>query len=110
MAASAATTSRTRAAGHLCRTTTTAGLPIPNALNVPPPTTFDNASPTTTGPTYTSVAAAQDALGNWKPGIYNGFAPSGGKMNGGVYKIINASSLTLSAITNTVHATSGTSN
>ena len=90
--------------------TTTDGLPIPNALNVPPPTTFDNASPTTTGPTYTSVAAAQDALGNWKPGIYNGFAPSGGKMNGGVYKIINASSLTLSAITNTVHATSGTSN
>jgi hypothetical protein len=79
-------------------------------LNVPPPTTFDNASPTTSGPTYTSAAAAQDALGNWKPGIYNGFAPNGGKMNGGVYKIINSPNLALGTITNTVHTLSGTSN
>jgi hypothetical protein len=89
---------------------TVGGVPIPNALNVAPPITFDNASPTTSGPTYTSVAGAQDALGNWKPGIYNGFAPSGGKMNGGVYKIINATSLNLGTITNTVHTLSGTSN
>jgi hypothetical protein len=84
--------------------------PLVNNANVPPPNTFDNASPISNGPTYVSAAAAQDALGNWKPGIYNGFAPSGGKMNGGVYKIINSASLNLGAITNTVHALSGTSN
>ena len=89
---------------------TTDGLPMPNSTNVPPPITFDNASPVATGPTYTSAAAAQDALGNWKPGIYNGFAPSGGKMNGGVYKIINTAGIALGSITNTVHTTSGTSN
>ena len=89
---------------------TTDGLPMGNNLNVPPPTTFDNASPTTSGPTYTSAAAAQDALGNWKPGIYSGFSPSGGKMNGGVYKIINAAGIPLGSITNTVHTASGTSN
>src|SRR6202022_3057499 len=79
-------------------------------LGVPPPNTFDNASPIATGPTYMSAPAAQDALGNWKPGIYNGFAPSGGKINGGVYKIINAAGLNLGSITNTTHTPSGTSN
>jgi hypothetical protein len=49
-------------------------------------------------------------LGNWKPGIYNGFAPSGGFMNGGVYKITNSPNLNLGSITNTVHTASGTSN
>jgi hypothetical protein len=88
----------------------TGGLPLPNNLSVPPPNTFDNASPTTSGPTYTSAPQAQDALGNWKPGIYNGFAPNGGKMNGGVYKIINAAGIALGSITNTVHTASGTSN
>jgi hypothetical protein len=71
---------------------------------------FSNASPTTAGPVYLSPAAAQDAWGNWKPGIYNGFAPSGGFMNGGVYQIINSPSLALGSITNTVHTASGTSN
>jgi hypothetical protein len=89
---------------------TTDALPMANNLNVPPPTTFDNASPIVTGPTYTSAAAAQDGLGNWKPGTYNGFAPSGGKMNGGVYKVINTANPNLGSITNTVHAASGTSN
>jgi hypothetical protein len=89
---------------------TTDGLPMGNSLNVPPPNTFDNASPITTGPTYTSAASAQDGLGNWKPGIYSGFAPSGGKMNGGVYKIINTAGIALGSITNTVHTASGTSN
>jgi hypothetical protein len=83
---------------------------MPNNLSVAPPTPFDNASPTTSGPTYSSVAQAQDGLGNWKPGIYNGFAPSGGKMNGGVFKIINTAGIPLGSITNTVHAASGTSN
>jgi hypothetical protein len=72
--------------------------------------TFSNASPVSSGPVYLSPAAAQDALGNWKPGIYNGFAPSGGFMNGGVYKIINSPSLALGNITNTVHTASGDSN
>ncbi|GAC1473751.1 MAG: hypothetical protein PVSMB3_09450 [Candidatus Dormibacteraceae bacterium] len=91
---------------------TTDGLPMTNNLGVPPNFTFDTASPQPAqpAPTYFSAAAAQDALGNWKPGIYNGFAPSGGKMNGGVYKIINSPSLALGSITNTVHTPSGTSN
>ena len=96
--------------GNSLNYATTDGLPMANGLNVPPPTTFDNASPIATGPMYNSAAAAQDALGNWKPGIYNGFSPSGGKMNGGVYKIINAAGIPLGSITNTVHAASGTSN
>jgi hypothetical protein len=89
---------------------TTDGLPMPNNLNIPPPNTFDNASPIATGPTYTSAASAKDGAGNWMPGIYNGFAPSGGKMNGGVYKIINTAGINLGSITNTVHTVSGTSN
>ncbi|GAC1667568.1 MAG: hypothetical protein PVS3B2_06310 [Candidatus Dormibacteraceae bacterium] len=91
---------------------TTDGLPLANNLGVPPNYGFDAAVPTLAqpAPTYFSAAAAQDGLGNWKPGIYSGFAPSGGKMNGGVYKIINSTSLALGTITNTVHAPSGTSN
>jgi hypothetical protein len=83
---------------------------LQNTTGVAWSTNFSRASPTTSGPVYLSPAAAQDALGNWKPGIYNGFAPSGGFMNGGVYQIINSPSLALGNITNTVHATSGTSN
>jgi hypothetical protein len=91
---------------------TTDGAPMTNNLGVPPNFSFDSASPVPApgALTYFSAAAALDASGNWKPGIYNGFAPSGGKMNGGVYKIVNSPSLALGSITNTVHATSGTSN
>jgi hypothetical protein len=91
---------------------TTDGSPMPNNLGVPFNYGFDTASPQPAqpAPTYFSAAAAKDGLGNWKPGIYSGFAPSGGMMNGGVYKIINSASLALGSITNTVHTPSGTSN
>jgi putative Flp pilus-assembly TadE/G-like protein len=83
--------------------------PATQNVNQPVPTTFDNASPTSAGPTYTTVGAAKDGLGHWKPGIYNGIAPSGGLMNGGVYKIINdTTSLSLGSITNVIHTASGT--
>lgn len=90
---------------------TTDGNPLNNNLAVPPDFAFDTASPLPAqpAPTYFSPASAKDAAGNWKPGIYNGFAPSGGTMNGGVYKIINSSSLALGSITNTIHTASGTS-
>jgi hypothetical protein len=98
-------------AGNALNYHTTDGNPLPVTSNVPPPTNYDNASPVAAGsppPTYLTAAAAKDALGNWKPGIYNGFAPSGGTMNGGVYKIINSSNLALGTITNTVYTASGT--
>jgi hypothetical protein len=88
---------------------TTDGAPMPPNPNIAPPYSYDNASPIAPSVVYNSAAAAQDSVtGNWMPGIYNGFAPSGGKMNGGVYKIINASSLALGNITNTIWTTSGT--
>jgi Flp pilus assembly protein TadG len=80
---------------------------IPQNPNIAPPNNYDNASPHAPAFVYTSAAGAQDTYGNWNPGIYNGFAPSGGKMNGGVYQIINASNLALGTITNTVWTTSG---
>ena len=91
---------------------TTDGGPMANKLGVPFNYYFDTAAPKPPAgaPTYYSAAAAKDGLGNWKPGIYSGFAPSGGTMNGGVYKIINSPSLALGTITNTVHTPSGTSN
>jgi putative Flp pilus-assembly TadE/G-like protein len=73
-----------------------------------PPTQYDNASPVAPNVTYSSAAQAKDAAGHWKPGIYSGFAPSGGTMNGGVYKIVNATNLNLGTITNTIHTASGT--
>lgn len=91
---------------------TTDGNPLTNNNSIPPPTNFDNASPVAAGsppPSYSSAAQAKDVLGHWKPGIYNGFAPSGGTMNGGVYKVINASNMSLGAITNSVYTASGTS-
>ncbi len=88
---------------------TTDGSTLQNTTGMPWNDIFSNASPTSAGPIYLSPAAAQDGLGNWKPGIYNGFAPSGGFMNGGVYKIINSPNLNLGSITNTVHTASGTS-
>jgi hypothetical protein len=91
---------------------TTDGNQMTNHTGVPPDFNFDTASPIPAqlAPTYFSPGAAKDGAGNWKPGIYNGFAPSGGTMNGGVYKIINSGSLALGSITNTVHTASGTSN
>jgi len=88
---------------------TTDGGPMPVTPNVPPPTNYDNASPVAPNVTYVTAAQAKDAFGHWMPGIYNGFAPSGGTMNGGVYKIINATNLNLGSITNTIHTPSGTS-
>ena len=87
---------------------TTDGLPANTTFNQVAPTTFDSSGPTSAGPTYTTVGAAKDGLGHWKPGIYNGIFPSGGLMNGGVFKIINVSSaIALGAITNTTHTASG---
>jgi hypothetical protein len=91
---------------------TTDGNPLPDNSNIAPPINYDNASPVAAGsppPIYTTAAQAKDGLGNWKPGIYNGFAPSGGKMNGGVYKIINSPNLALGNITNTTYTASGSS-
>jgi hypothetical protein len=81
--------------------TTDSGSLNPNP-GVAPPNQYDNASPIPPGVTYSSPAQAKDASGNWMPGIYNGFAPSGGTMNGGVYKIVNAPNMALGNITNTV--------
>jgi hypothetical protein len=89
---------------------TTDGLNMPQVPNIPPPNNYDVASfAALPNVVYASPAAAQDASGNWMPGVYNGFAPSGGFMNGGVYKIINAPSMALGNITNTIHTPSGTS-
>ena len=87
---------------------TTDGSPMPQNYGTSPPTQYDNASPVAPNVTYVSAAQAKDASGHWKPGIYSGFAPSGGTMNGGVYKIINATNLNLGSITNTVYTASGT--
>jgi hypothetical protein len=91
---------------------TTDGGTVVNKTGVPPDFSFDTASPQPAQPatTYFSAGAAKDGSGNWKPGIYNGFAPSGGTMNGGVYKIINSPNLAFGSITNTAHAASGLSN
>lgn len=88
---------------------TTDGGTLPDNHGVAPPTQFDNAAPLPPNVTYTSAGQAKDAQGHWKPGIYSGFAPSGGTMNGGVYKIVNATNLSLGSITNTIYTPSGTS-
>lgn len=77
-------------------------------LNKRSPTPFDNSRPTSAGPTYTTVGAAKDGLGHWKPGIYNGIIPNGGLMNAGVYVIKNVANPSLGSITNTTHTASGT--
>jgi hypothetical protein len=91
---------------------TTDGGTVVNKTGVAPDFSFDTASPLPAQPatTYFSAGAAKDGSGNWKPGIYNGFAPSGGTMNGGVYKIINSPNLAFGSITNAAHAASGLSN
>ncbi|HET7419544.1 MAG TPA: Tad domain-containing protein [Candidatus Dormibacteraeota bacterium] len=89
---------------------TTDGLNMPQVPDIPPPNNYDVATfPALPNAVYTTPASAKDASGNWKPGIYNGFAPSGGFMDGGIYKIVNANNLSLGTITNTVHTPSGTS-
>jgi Flp pilus assembly protein TadG len=77
-------------------------------LNKPAPTPFDTSGPTSAGPTYTTVGAAKDGMGHWKPGIYNGIIPNGGLMNAGVFVIKNVANPALGSITNTVHTVSGT--
>ncbi len=52
-------------------------------------TSFQALAPTTTGPTFTTVASAKDGAGNWKPGTYSGISPNGGALNAGVYVIKN---------------------
>ncbi len=86
---------------------TTDGNPMPQNPNIAPPANYEHSAPVPPNVVYTSVAAAQDLNGHWKPGIYDGFAPSGGTMNGGVYKIINAGSMALGNITNTLYTPSG---
>jgi Putative Flp pilus-assembly TadE/G-like len=89
---------------------TTDGGSMPQVPDIAAPTMYDTVSFAALSSTvYTSPAAAQDASGHWKPGIYNGFAPNGGFMNGGVYKIINTASVNLGNVTNTIHTPSGTS-
>jgi len=88
---------------------TTDGNPMPQNSTVSPPHPYDNASPIAPNVVYTSAAMARDAQGRWMPGIYNGFSPSGGLMNGGVYKIVNAPNVNLGNITNTVYMPSGVS-
>ena len=87
---------------------TTDGGSMPDNFGVAPPTQYDQASPVAPNAVYTSAAQAKDVTGNWMPGIYSGFAPNGGTMNGGVYKIVNATNMALGSITNTVHTASGT--
>lgn len=87
---------------------TTDGPILPEQYNQPPPLQYEQASPIAPSVTYMNPSAAKDAQGNWMPGIYSGFAPSGGKMNGGVYKIINATNMALGNITNTIYTPSGT--
>jgi len=89
---------------------TTDNLAMPQIPNIAPPNNYDVASfAALPNVVYASAAAAQDASGHWKPGIYSGFAPSGGFMNGGVYKIINTPNVALGNVTNTIHTLSGTS-
>jgi hypothetical protein len=80
---------------------------------VAPPSLPDTAAPTLPlgAPSFITATSAQDLSGNWKPGLYNGVFPSGGKLNAGVYKIINvASSITLGAISNVIAVPSGAEN
>jgi Putative Flp pilus-assembly TadE/G-like len=82
--------------------------PMTAGYNKPPPTPFDNSRPTSAGPTYSTVGAAKDAMGHWKPGIYNGINPNGGFMNPGVYVIKSVANPSLGSITNTTWTASGT--
>ena len=67
---------------------------------------YDTSGPTASGATYTTAAQAKDLSGNWKPGVYSGIAPNGGKMNPGVYKIVSYSG-TISPGTNLTYTSAG---
>lgn len=87
----------------------TDGGSITQYQNVPPPTRYDTASfPALPPVTYDSPAEAKDVNGNWKPGTYLRFNPSGGTMDPGVYKIIEDNNVNLGAITNAIYTPSGT--
>ncbi|MDQ6885024.1 MAG: pilus assembly protein TadG-related protein [Candidatus Dormibacteraeota bacterium] len=80
----------------------------------PAPTPFDTVSPRVPAGTVPFQSAgfpanAQDGSGNWKPGIYDGVYPSApGKLNPGVYKLINnAGAMTFGALTNVTAAPGG---
>jgi Flp pilus assembly protein TadG len=81
----------------------------------PAPTPYDNYSPTVPAgaPTFGSAGFplnAQDASGNWKPGIYDGVYPSApGKLNPGVFKLINNTSpMNFGALTQVTYTAAGT--
>lgn len=81
----------------------------------PAPTPYENVAPTPpSGVVFTTLAAAQDGLGNWKPGTYNGagiYPAAPGKLNPGVFKLINqTSTMSFGALTNVTHTASGTEN
>ena len=86
---------------------TTDGPTMQQNPSIAPPNNYDTVAwPVLPNVVYTSAAAAQIG-GRWQPGIYDGFAPSGGTMDGGVYKIINTPNVALGSITNTIHTPSG---
>lgn len=77
------------------------------STNVTPRISVGSA-PTTSGPRYTTVAAAKDALGRWQPGIYDGVFPSGGQLNPGVFDIVNVTrTIALGAATNAIPPVGG---
>ena len=84
----------------------------PQTYNQPVPTPFDAYSPTPPAATYTTLASAQDASGNWKPGTYNGagiYPSAPGKLHPGVYKLINqTSAMSFGALTNLTYTAVGT--
>jgi hypothetical protein len=75
---------------------------IPTHTNVPPPYTFDDDPPRPPSVVYTSAtpfATDHDIYGNWKPGTYDGFVPSGpAKLSGGVYQIVNVANPDISGV------------
>ena len=74
--------------------------PATTNQNVAVPDTFDNVPPLPPPSTFTSAGAALDSSGNWKPGTYSGFAPdTRGKLNPGVYKLVNNGAVDLSGLT-----------
>ena len=83
----------------------------PTNFNVPPTRPFDGQAPVSSGPTFTRLADATNAVtGHWMPGYYVGIYPSGGLMDPGVYVITNvATTITLGVIANAIPAPRGQS-
>ncbi|HEV3230765.1 MAG TPA: Tad domain-containing protein [Candidatus Dormibacteraeota bacterium] len=77
--------------------------------NVAVPDAFDSVPPLPPPATFTTAAAALDGSGNWKPGTYNGFAPDNrGKLNPGVYKLVNNAAVDLSGLVQVTATAAGT--